>query len=149
MQLEKECTKCKLVKSFEEFEKKKTGKHGIGSWCKPCKSKDRSKYDRAKRYKEYNLAYYYRNKTKWVELKAKRRAALLSAVPSWLSENDTLSIRGAYNLSKYLTEISKQKYEVDHIIPLQGDNVCGLHVPGNLQVISQEKNRRKSNKWVP
>jgi len=37
---------------------------------------------------------------------------------------------------------------VDHEIPLQGEDVCGLHVPWNLRVITQEENLKKSNKLV-
>lgn len=117
------------------MEKKKTGKLGVGSWCKKCKSKDRLRYARAKRYRQINLEYYYRNKIKWKYLKAKRRAALINA-----------SIYGYEDQLKVIYENCPPGYEVDHIIPLQNKNVCGLHVPWNLQYLTVRDNRVKSNK---
>jgi 5-methylcytosine-specific restriction endonuclease McrA len=47
-----------------------------------------------------------------------------------------------------MSQTTGERYVVDHIIPLQGEAVCGLHVPWNLRVITQEENLAKSNKLV-
>ena len=39
------------------------------------------------------------------------------------------------------------KFEIDHIVPLQNEQVCGLHTEHNLQVLSRTANRRKANKF--
>lgn len=76
---------------------------------------------------------------------AKRRAQKLRALPKWV---DTKQLDSFYKQAQTLTRQTQQPHHVDHIVPLQNPNVCGLHVPWNLQVILAEDNLRKSNSWV-
>ena len=79
-------------------------------------------------------------------LNAKRRALKLKATPSWLSNEQLLEIEKFYTQAKNLKLTTDEEYHVDHIVPLQGKNICGLHVPWNLQVILAKENLIKSNK---
>ena len=76
-----------------------------------------------------------------------RQARKANATPSWFSEFDDLVIREAYELAEKRGEVTGFPWEVDHIIPIAGENVCGLHVAGNIQVIPRFLNRRKSNRF--
>jgi hypothetical protein len=76
---------------------------------------------------------------------AKRRASKLQRTPSWLTEFDLLKIKCYYQVAAMRTRESGENWHVDHIIPLQGKNVCGLHVPSNLQIIPAIENMRKNN----
>lgn len=75
-----------------------------------------------------------------------RRRRHRQATPTWLNSAEKAQIREMYKLAAKLTQTAGEPYEVDHIVPLAGDNVCGLHVPWNLQVIPMPLNRRKSNR---
>lgn len=70
---------------------------------------------------------------------AKRRAKKLKATPSWAD------LKGIKNFYKNCPE----GYHVDHIVPLQNDLVCGLHVENNLQYLTKEENLSKGNKFIP
>lgn len=52
-------------------------------------------------------------------------------------------------LSRWWTEMTGVQHSVDHIVPLQHPQVCGLHVPANLRVIPLAVNVRKGNMWWP
>jgi hypothetical protein len=76
---------------------------------------------------------------------AKRRAARVNRTPAWLTEDDHWMMKQAYELAELRTKMFGFAWHVDHIIPLQGENVSGLHTPFNLQVIPWSDNVRKSN----
>lgn len=70
------------------------------------------------------------------------------ATPAWLSKDERLQMRELYIQARKLTALTEERYVVDHIVPLRGESVCGLHVPWNLRVITQEENLAKSNKLL-
>jgi 5-methylcytosine-specific restriction endonuclease McrA len=70
------------------------------------------------------------------------------ATPRWLTPAERLQMRELYVQARKMTELTRERYVVDHIVPLRGEEVCGLHVPWNLRVITQEENLKKSNKLV-
>ena len=77
---------------------------------------------------------------------AKRRAAKNNRTPPWLTEDDLWLMREAYSLRALRDRVTGAKWHVDHIVPLRGMNVCGLHVPDNLQVITAALNLAKGSK---
>lgn len=141
----KTCTNCKTSKALSEFAKHSTGKYGVAGKCKECK-------------KIYRDSWYVQNKEQCLEqsaqwakanaykkriYRAKRRAAILNATPSWANIK---AIEELYKQAGTLSKTNSIKYEVDHIIPLQGKTVSGLHVHWNLQVIPTAENRSKGNR---
>jgi hypothetical protein len=82
-------------------------------------------------------------------LNAEYRARKLKSQPSWLSKEQKKHIADIYAHAKDCERVSGEKYHVDHIIPLKGKTVCGLHVPWNLQVLPADLNTQKSNQYDP
>lgn len=76
---------------------------------------------------------------------AKRRTAQIERTPSWADMDEIALI---YKQSASLGRLLGKKTHVDHIIPLQGKFVSGLHVPANLQIAFAEDNLRKGNNYV-
>ena len=93
----------------------------------------------------------YAKKTKAVNsgkinaLTTKRRLAKMHRTPKWLTPDDHWLIEQAYELAALRTKMLGFSWHVDHIIPLQGKVVSGLHVPFNLRVIPGAENARKAN----
>jgi hypothetical protein len=76
--------------------------------------------------------------------KRHRDASKMQRTPVWLNDGHKFEIECVYKYCSSLRSIHL-KYEVDHIVPLQGKNVSGFHLPWNLQVITERENRSKSN----
>jgi len=96
--------------------------------------------------REYRNTWKANNKTQIkADTKARRRKHRL-ATPPWLTRKQKSEIRQIYQIAITMTQTTGEQYVVDHIIPLRSDYVCGLHVPWNLRVITQEENLKKSNK---
>lgn len=89
-----------------------------------------------------------RNRDIMNSLKAKRRADLLDRFPKWLSIDEKWMIGQAYALAKLRTEVTGFDWHVDHVIPLRGQLVSGLHTPYNLQVIPATTNLQKGNRYA-
>lgn len=161
------CSKCKTNKALEEYNKSLSSKDGYQSKCRKCcklhrkENKDRiSKVNKTWRavnkdrhkeltdtWRDSNKEEYTRYQREWRENNrgrrasyiAKYRAQKLKATPEWLSDEQELEIKRIYGNCPI-------DCHVDHIVPLQSNNVCGLHVPWNLQILEAKDNLSKGNR---
>lgn len=103
--------------------------------ARPVEDKQRYK----QKHKVGNSEYYR-------ALTSLRRRRHRDATPPWLTYAHKEGIKALYRIAIEMTRVTGEQYVVDHIEPLSSDAVCGLHVPWNLRVITQEENLKKSNK---
>ncbi len=88
--------------------------------------------------------YRQRNSGLYAFHAACRRKIVKRQTPTWAN---VVAIREYYELAARMTRDTGKKYHVDHIVPLKGKNVCGLHCEWNLQVIPASENIQKSNSF--
>lgn len=113
----KHCSRCDRVKPFEEFRKNKSTRLGLNTYCKMC-HQETTTSTQAGRQSEYKSSKIQRT-VPWSEL---------------------LEIRSFYNKCP-------SGYHVDHIVPLNGKLVSGLHVLSNLQYLPAAENCSKNNTY--
>lgn len=170
------CKRCDRSMPSSEFRPDPRYKRGFTSWCHECHRERNREWYRENRKqhnkkavdwrkanpekaKEIWQAFHHRNKEKraaqhaeWAgrnrgkrnATSAKRKAAKLRATPKWVNWG---KVRAIYRQAKRLQDFTGVPMHVDHIVPLQGDNVCGLHWEGNLQILSASENIAKFNRW--
>ena len=134
-------------------ERRKSQPEKFRAWYKTDYDKNKEVYKaRAKAWSKLNRDKCNKSVSNWSKnnpdknaaKRAKRRSKELNATPVWA---DFAVIGTIYSEAKMMTDTTGAPYEVDHVIPLQNKNICGLHVEANLQVITRDSNRVKSNKF--
>ena len=167
----KVCNTCGAEKPLDEYHiRKENGKHR--NECKECTRSnnrrrakenpqwDRDRYQRDKVKRKAAVSAYRRKNpdkaTEWSRTSRRRnpahynaksseyRALKLERTVSWANPD---KIKAKYQEAKDLEATLGIPFHVDHIVPLRGEKVCGLHVETNLQVIPATLNIRKSNKF--
>jgi hypothetical protein len=128
-------------------------KHYLLEWQRA--NTDKKKLSNAKyrsknkaKHSEYNKEWFASNKAKACFYAMRRYTTIKNRTPKWMTEDDLWLISQAYELAELRTRVSGIKWHVDHIIPLHGRSVSGLHVPNNLQVIPALTNCRKGNTFL-
>lgn len=114
-------------------------------------SKTRKLYREAnpQKTKDDILEWRKRNNDKLIVYRSKRRAKKINAALELygdIKELNDLVVYEMYSLAKLRTNLRGVEWQVDHIVPLVSDFVCGLHYYNNLRVITAKENHMKSNK---
>ncbi len=131
----KYCGSCSTIKCFSDFANNKLNTLGIASHCKVCRNKaQEGSYDK---YFDSHQKSYAKNYGKIRERQNHYRGERTLRIPSW---SQTELIAEFYGKCP-------EGYQVDHVIPLRGELVSGLHVIDNLQYLTVLENSRKSNKY--
>jgi hypothetical protein len=95
----------------------------------------------------WSKQYRADNKAKYNYLCQLRKISLVRRTPKWLDAEEMWLIEEAYQLASLRTKMFNFSWHVDHVIPLRGKLVSGLHVPNNLRVIPWLENQTKTNKY--
>ena len=157
----KTCSHCQQEKPLDQFYKR-SDRDSYHSWCKSCKhesgkrwvAKNKDRHGELTRSwyaanKDQHLAnskaYYEANKSNYLEYSTARDERTKRATPPWC---DRSAIRAIFARAKRMTQETGIQHDVDHIIPLRGKTVSGLHIPANLRVIPSAENKRKAAKLL-
>ena len=170
----KNCRRCKSDKPLTEFRADPRYRDGYTSWCHQCHRERNSEWAKENRerlsaksaaWREENVSaaratnrrfkskhkdrlaalhadWAKRNRGKRNASSAKRKAVKLQATPAWANYQE---IKEIYKTASLLGP----QFHVDHVIPLQGATVCGLHCEANLRIIPAQVNVAKHARYWP
>lgn len=125
-----------------------------------------------KEWRDRNRDYFNQKSLQWSKQNSNRRAEIIHksymknriltprqmidddvchvrkrrATPKWPTKDQRSDMKRIELEAILLTQITKIPHEADHINAIAGRGCCGLHVPWNLQIVTRNTNRRKSNK---
>ena len=129
----------------------KRSEDGLSERCIPCHEayRDWKRADPDYRFTLYLQALVKRLKNPWINRENFKWFSCKKSghLPKWATTEDRDQIKKLYKKAYELEQETGIPHEVDHIIPLKGSKVSGLHVLANLQVLSRQENRAKSNKF--
>lgn len=99
-------------------------------------------------HREAHRRWAKENPAKVIANAFKRRKDYYKRVPPWLTDEHWKQISAFYVEARRLTEETGIVHHVDHIHPLRGKTVSGLHVPWNLQILTAADNMKKSARLI-
>jgi hypothetical protein len=117
--------------------------------CRKCYDASRIKHGLSQTleyHREAHRKWAKENPAKVIANAMKRNRAFRKRIPQWLTEEHWLAINAFYLEAERKTKETGIKHHVDHIHPLRGKTVSGLHVPWNLQVLTRDENLQKAAK---
>lgn len=143
----KKCSICGQDKPLSEYYAHPTTKDGLFKACKECQNTKQKKYyqDNKEERTKYQRQWNKDHKEYHNSRKAFRRSRTKTGN---LSAEDKRVVRGLYRLARLYGWITGGPWQVDHILPLKGKTVSGLHVPSNLQVVPASYNSKKGNRLL-
>lgn len=133
------CSTCKEILGYSNFTKATAASDKLQRICRYCTcTKDKIRYKENKKHiKERVKNWQQDNVGKLNGYTAKRRAAIIDRTPIWANQKKI----------DFWYECVPKGFAVDHVIPLQGERISGLHIETNLQWMTPSKNSKKGNKW--